>query len=388
VVLDERLDLTKRPHILYLIDILWGLAGAEGALLRLVRLLPKDRYRCTIGTFRLRPGLSLLDDCPCPVHEFPVGRVASAGALRSALKLRAFIRSEHVDIVHTFFQTADLVGGTVAKLSGVPVLVSSRRDMGILLSDRHRMAYRLVNPWFDQVQAVSAAVREQAIRTEGLDPQKVVTIPNGIDVEAISASDGVAGLRESLELGAAGPVVLTVGHLRRVKGTDVLIRAAAKVCQRYPDALFLIAGAVHDSGFARELHALAAELGVASNVRFLGEAKNAWGLMKLCDVFCLLSRSEGMSNALLEAMACGRPAVATAVGGTPEVIEDGRSGFLVASGDDATAAERILRLLDDRESARAMGEAARRVVEERFSAERMIRDTVIQYDALLEGRAA
>ena len=78
MVLDSRLDVSaRRPHVLYLIDILWGMAGAEGALLRTVRLLPADRYRSSIGTFRLRPGLALLKDCPCPVREFPIQRVAS-----------------------------------------------------------------------------------------------------------------------------------------------------------------------------------------------------------------------------------------------------------------------------------------------------------------------
>ena len=376
----------ERPHILYLIDVLWGLAGAEGALLRTARLLPKDRYRCSIGTFRLRPGLALPDDGACPVCEFPLDRVFSVGALRAALRLREFIRSEHVDIVHTFFQTADLVGGLVAKLSGVPVLVSSRRDMGILLTQRQRYGYRLLNPLFDQVQAVSAAVREHAIRTEGLDPAKVVTVPNGIEIEKVTASNGMLALRASLDLHDTWPVILTVGHLRRVKGTDVLIRAAGRVCRRYPGAVFLIAGSVHEPDYVRELQALVAQLGLERNVRFLGKSDKAWTLLKLCDVFCLLSRSEGMSNALLEAMACGRPCVATAVGGTPEVIENGRSGWLVPSGDDAAAAERILSLLEDGERAREMGEAARRVVEERFSAQRMIGETVKMYDALLEGR--
>jgi L-malate glycosyltransferase len=385
MVLDARLDMrSHRPHILYLIDILWGMAGAEGALLRTVRLLPKDRFRCSIGAFRLRPGLALLKDCPCPVREFPIARVASLGALLEALRLRDYIRSEKVDIVHTFFHTADLLGGLVAKLSGCPV-ISSRRDMGILLSAKHRLAYRLMNPMFDRVEAVSSAVRDQAIRSGGLDPAKVVTIPNGIELARIDAANGTAALRDSLALGS-GPVVLALGHIRRVKGADVFIRAAARVVARYPEAVFLIAGSVQEPEYGRELEALVAELGLERNVRFLGRTAQAPALLKLCDVFCLLSRSEGMSNALLEAMACGRPSVATAVGGTPEVVEDGLNGFLVANGDAAAAAERILSLLDDPARASSMGQAARRTVEERFSSERTMGELVRMYDALLATR--
>jgi glycosyltransferase involved in cell wall biosynthesis len=103
----------------------------------------------------------------------------------------------------------------------------------------------------------------------------------------------------------------------------------------------------------------------------------------MCDVFCQPSRSEGMSNALLEAMGCGLPCVATGVGGTPEVLEDGRTGYIVPSEEHHAAANRILALLGDPEGARTMGSLARRVVEERFSAEGMIRNMVGRYDQLL-----
>ncbi len=113
---EEAMQSTRRPiHILYLIDVLWGLGGAEGVLLRIPQLLPKDRYRCTIGTFRLRPESPIFDQLPCPVREFPVSRVFGMGALRTACELRRFIRTENVQIVHTFFESADLLGGLVAR---------------------------------------------------------------------------------------------------------------------------------------------------------------------------------------------------------------------------------------------------------------------------------
>ncbi len=373
----------ERPrHILYLIDNLWGPGGAEGVLLRTVRLLPQERYRCSIGTFRLRPEAPMLNNLPCPVHEFPVEHTLSVAALRAAIKLREFIRSEKVDIVHTFFETADLLGGLVARLSGCPVLVSSRRDMGILRAAKHRFAYRLLHPLFDQVQAVSGAVRDHAIRTEGLDPKKVVTIPNGIEIERITSANGHMALRKSLEIGDAWPLIITVGHIRRVKGIDVLIHAAAEVCGEFPKATFLIVGGVNEPNYERELQELVKQLGLERNVRFLGASDKVWPLLKACDIFCLPSRSEGMSNALLEAMACGLPCVATAVGGTPEVLEDGETGYLVPVENPNAAAEKIMRLLRSPDEAHKMGQAARRVVEERFSVERMVNEMVSRYDGL------
>jgi glycosyltransferase involved in cell wall biosynthesis len=375
-------------HILYLIDVLWGLGGAEGVLLRIPKLLPKDRYRSTIGTFRLRPESPVFDQLPCPIREFPVNRVFGMGALRTALNLRQFIRSERVQIVHTFFESADLLGGLVAKLSGVPVVISSRRDMGILRSTRHRIAYRLMSPIFSQVQAVSGAVRQETIRADRINPDKVVTIANGIEIEKLAAAHGSPAWRHSLRLEGAAPLIVSVGHIRRVKGFDVLLRAAAEVCQVYPQATFLIVGSVQEPDCHSHLLDLVSQLHLEHNVRFLGkmESEDVWSLLKLCDVFCQPSRSEGMSNALLEAMACGLPCVATAVGGTPEVLEDGRTGYIVPSQDHHAAATRMLALLGDPQRARSMGSLARLVVEERFSAQSMIRNMVGMYDQLLGAR--
>jgi glycosyltransferase involved in cell wall biosynthesis len=377
-----------RVHVLYLIDVLWGLGGAEGVLSRIPGLLPQDRYRCTIGTFRLRPASPIFDGFSCPIREFPVSRVFGRQALRAAMDLRRFIRTERVRIVHTFFESADLLGGLVAKLSGCRVVVSSRRDMGILRSTRHRIAYRVMSPLYSQVQAVSGAVRRETIRADGIDPDKVVTIPNGIEIDKLAAANGAGAMRRGLELEDARPLIVTVGHIRRVKGLDVLLRAAARVCAACPEATFLIVGSVQEPECDRELRDMVRQLGLERNVRFVGkmDSHNVWSLLKLCDVFCLPSRSEGMSNALLEAMGCGLPCVATAVGGTPEAIDDGRTGHLVPSEDYGAMATRILDLLDDRERAREMGRRAKREVEERFSAQSMIGNMVTMYDQLLGGQ--
>ena len=375
----------RRTHVLYLIDMLRGLGGAERVLLRMAKLLPRDRYQCTIGTFRFQPDAAVMRELSCPVREFPIRRMIGWQAFRSALALRRFIQSEQVEIVHTFFESADLLGGPVARLSGCPVVISSRRDMGILRATRHHLAYRLISPVFDQVQAVSEAVRQQTIRTDRLDPQKVVTIPNGIEIEKMIAVNGV-GACHKLGLEGASPLIVSVGHIRRVKGFDVLLRAAAEVCRAYPKAMFLIVGSTQETDCERNLRDQVRQLSLQGNVRFLGKMDNeaVWSLLKCCDVFCLPSRSEGMSNALLEAMGCGLPCVGTAVGGTPEVLEDGRTGYVVPPEDDAALARSIRSLLDHPERARQMGRLAQAVIEERFSAASMVRSLMRTYDELLD----
>jgi glycosyltransferase involved in cell wall biosynthesis len=363
-----------RPHILYLIDVLWGAGGAERALLRTAQLLPQDRYRLTVGTFRLRPALAMEADFGCPVIEFPLGRVTGRNVLRTAARLARFIRRERVDLVHTFFETSDLLGGLVAKLSGRPV-ISSRRDMGFLRRGRTQWAYRMLGSMFDEIQTVSEAVRHEMISRDRLNPDRVVTIPNGIPF-------GLPAAKTRLE--GASPVVLSVGNIRRIKGTDVIIQTARRVAAWYPGVRFLIAGSDHDERYAAEMRALVKHLGLEQQVRFLGNVEDIAPLLERADLFCLLSRSEGMSNALLEAMSASLPCVATAVGGTPEVMAGELRAMLVPSEDPDAAACKIIELLSNPAEARRMGRMARARVESNFTAQRMVENLALRYDHLLK----
>src|SRR5262249_30250219 len=152
-------------------------------------------------------------------------------------------------------------------------------------------------------------------------------------------------LRSSMRISENAPLIVTVGNIRRVKGTDVLIQSAVRVVRDFPEAMFLVVGRQSEAEYFEELNAQIENLGIRDNIRFVGESSGVFPLLKACDVFVLPSRSEGFSNALIEAMACGLPCVATRVGGNPEAIEDGKNGYLVDSGDAEATAERILALL-------------------------------------------
>ncbi|MBI3670231.1 MAG: glycosyltransferase [Acidobacteria bacterium] len=375
-----------RPHILYVIDELCEMGGAERVLLNTIRLLPRDRFRCSLVTFRTEPRLGIFEDFPCPWHLFPLRRTYDWNALRVAAQIRRLIRAERVRIVHTFFETSDLWGGLVAKLSGCPILVSSRRDMGILRQAMHHRAYRLINPLFDRVLAVSEEVRAFCIQHDRLASEKVLTLYNGIETERAAASADPAALRASLGLDGASHIVSTVAHVRRVKGLDIFIQAAAAVCREFPRAVFVVIGDNHEPAHFRELDQLTDSLGLAGNVKFLGPSEQVFSLLKMSDVFCLPSRSEGFSNALVEAMACGLPCVATRVGGNAEALSDGENGFLVAPEDAAATADRILTLLRQPARAQQMGRAAREVAEVKFTQDAMMKNLVGVYERLLDAK--
>jgi len=373
----------KPIKVLFLIDSIWGAGGAEVSLLRLIERLPPERYQCSVVTFHSDEVANpFVARFPCPVNIWPMTSFLHVSTLGSINRLRRLVRQEKFDIVHTFFPASDLLFGPIAKLSGASVLISSRRDMGIVRQAWHRPAYRLVRRMYDQVHAVSEEVRRYAIRSDGLDPRRVITIHNGVDADM-----GVERVRP--ENGSGQLIVSMVANVRRVKGIDIFLRAAALVKPRFPNARFRIAGVfgtnVEHLIYKNEVLRLRKMLDLEQQVDFLGASTQVPQFLASSDVFVLPSRSEGFSNALLEAMVCGLPAIATQVGGNPEILEDGVSGFLVPAEDPGAIADRIMRLLADPELRRRQGAAGRERVLERFTIEMMVNRVIAAYELLLSG---
>gem|GEM_PF-310763 len=371
-----------RPHVLFLIDHLLARGGGEGNLLKLVQLLPPDLVRCSVATFRINPEIRA--SITVPVHVFSMRRVYHLSSFKAACALRKLIRDERVDIVQTYFETSNLWGGLVAKLSGASLL-SSRRDMGILRKAKHEFAYRLVNRISDRVLAVSEEVKRLCIDQERIDPAKVSVVYNGVDLEQLAAgstSNPFAGA----EWAKASHVITCVANIRKIKGVDVLVRCAERVCREIPGTVFVIAGSLWERDYSQEIQDLIRSHGLENNIKLLGFVEDPTPLLRMSNAFCMLSRSEGFSNALLEAMACGVPSVVTSVGGNPEAIRDGENGFLVSTEDDQAAAERLLFLLRNPGQAALMGEAARATVQTRFSAQTMISQLLEVYRELMAQR--
>ncbi|HEY6349368.1 MAG TPA: glycosyltransferase [Candidatus Angelobacter sp.] len=374
----------SRVHVLFIIDELCEMGGAERVLLKMVRLLPSDRFRCSILTFKLNRNAEALKDISCPLHVLPLRKTYDWNALRVARQIRRFIKQEKVSIVHTFFETSDLWAGPIARLSGCPVLISSRRDLGILRSRKHRMGYKLLGRLYDGVLAVSPQVREFCIEHDGLNPAKVRTLFNGMDIEQALPSGNRVAMRQEMGIADDIPVITTVGNIRRVKGIDVLIQAAALVCRKHPKALFLVVGRKSEQEYCRELENEISSLGLAGNFRFLGSREDVLAILRMSDAFCLPSRSEGFSNALIEAMAARLPCVVTNVGGNSEVVKQGETGFLVTSEDFQDLAARLTHLLDDPSLATEMGVRGEEVVHSRFTVQAMMEELVQVYQDLLE----
>jgi glycosyltransferase involved in cell wall biosynthesis len=380
----------SRPlRILFIIDSL-SLGGAELCLIRLTSQLPRDQFQCRVLTFHNTPDSApMLDAFKCPVDHWPLSNIWDSAALGSSIRLFRLIQREEIDIVHTFFQTSDLWAGPIAKLAGVKALISSRRDMGFLRRPKHNLAYRLLHRIFDQVQAVSEGVRRWTIATDGIDPERVVTIHNGIDTNLSASAREVAELRQNLQIGPERVVITTVANLRHVKGIDVLVRAAALASQKFPECLFLVAGDdSHPSrrGYVEEIGDLVKSLGIERSFRLIGQSSQIPALLSLSDIFVLPSRTEGLSNALLEGMLFGLPCVATTVGGNPEVVIDNQTGYLVPPDDPGAMADRIQKLLQDPELRQRLGRASRARIEQDFTVAEMTSRVADAYRRALRQR--
>jgi glycosyltransferase involved in cell wall biosynthesis len=336
------------------------LGGAENAMLMLLESLDRTAWEPTL----------LLDDAPGvePLAEraaslgVPVLRIAPlplglAGA-RRVPALARLLRRERPQVFHAHMSSpvACKWALTAAVLARVPAVLGTVQVGEYEPPDRS--AYwqlRLLAGRVGRYLAVSGAIAEELVERLGWPAAKIEVSYNAVDPERAAVA-APPGLREQLGGSATGTLVLTPARLDAQKGHRVLLEAATEV----PDACFLLAG----EGPEREgLEARARELGVEDRVRFLGRREDVPQLLAAADLFALPSLYEGSSLAVLEAMAAGTPVVSSAIGGTDELIEDGRSGLLVPPGDAEALAAALRRALDDRELREALATRARERVD-------------------------
>ena len=366
------------PHILLLLDQFpKSLGGGERIVLRLAALLPAYKFQVSILTFGIHPESSVLSlTIPCPVYLLPIKRTYDLTALRAARSLGRFLKRHDIGLVQTFFESSDLWGGAVVRLLSSARLVWSRRDMGILRERKHQLAYRLLGFMPHGVFAVSQQVRQHVIDVDGVDPAKVRVVYNGLDLDHFTDA--------SRHLTMAGKLrIVTVGNIRKVKGHDVLVHAAALVLELFPNASFYIAGEILDAPYFGALQEQIEKSGRSSQFHFVHDMRDVAAFLESADLFVLPSRSEGFSNAILEAMAAALPVVATDVGGNAEAIRHGETGLIVPANDPTALALAINELLSEPARMRSMGEAGRIRVGELFTAQAMMNTVSQAYGELL-----
>lgn len=376
--------MTAPRRIVHVISSL-AVGGAQGHLLQLLAE-PTDGVQQDVIYFRDHDLRSDAERLAGRVHHVPM---AGPWGWTRLPQLTAAIARGRYDVVHTHLLRADMYGALAARAARVPGLVATKHNLEARLEHPiWRWLHRRTAGMPDITIGISDAVRAWAVTTGGVPAAKTRVVLYGIDAAPFADLDRAAA-RAELGIEAGARVVLCPARLDPQKNHGMLLRAFERVHRELPDAVLLLAGGrqLGSEIYERDLHTLADLIDVDGAVRWLGVRSDMSRLLAACDVVALASDWEGFGLALLEAMAAGRPVVATAVGGVPEVVSDGESGILVAAGDMFGFAKALIRLLHDDATRQRMGTAAARRARETFAIDHMRTATQAVYDEALGARA-
>lgn len=371
-----------RLRVVALVDGLGVAGGGERFARQLTLHLDPDRFDRVYCATRWRA-----DEAEDPAAATAIEELVDSGVAflrlerRSTLGLLAWrpllrmLRSNPADVIHAHKFGSNVWGAVIARLSRTPVFIAHEQTWSFEGKPIRRFLDReLIARRADTFVAVSTEDRRRMIELEQIDPDKVIFMPNAVPSAPPRAGHDV---RAELGIEPTAPVIGAVAVLRPQKALEVLLQACVPLRERFADLRVLFAG----DGTERErLERLAASLGLDGTVRFLGLRNDIPDVLAALDVSVSSSHYEGTPLALMESMDAGVPVVATRVGGTPDLIEDGVQGVLVPPRDPAALAAAIAGLLDDPERRREMGERAR----ERRSSEFDIEVSAARFGELYE----
>lgn len=356
--------MSDRPtRVSFFIDNL-SRAGTETQLLALIRTLDRSRVEPSLAMLDGTTAESLeLAPTDCKLIRLGLKTFSNLRATaRAARRLMRFWKRRQADIVQTYFLDSTYFGVPLARAAGIPHVIRVRNNLGHWVTPAHLRLGRIVGRMAHSTLTNSEPGRLALRDSEQLDESKIDVLENGVDLDRFTTIPPPSR--------TGGVTIGTLANLRPVKGVDVLLRAFRLVADQYPTTRLLIAG---DGEQRDELEALATSLGLTSQVTFLGRVSDVPRFLAEIDVAVMPSRAEGMSNAILEFMAAGRPLVATAVGATPKLLMDGTLGMLVPPGDEGLLAEALMQLISDEDYSAAIAETARGHVHRHFGRDAMCR---------------
>ncbi|HZI43473.1 MAG TPA: glycosyltransferase [Gemmatimonadaceae bacterium] len=371
----------KRVRVAFCIDNM-GIGGTELNALRTAERLDRSRFDVSVVCLQDQgPLLARYRKQGIPVLTLPVRRLHGFSALRQGVRFCRYLVRQRVDIVHSHDVYNNIFATSWARLARTPVVIASRRWW----DDVPRAALRIVNRhacrFADCVIANSRTVADLLVTEDRMDGERVAVISNFVDESAFTPPPA-GRIMPLADLGVPPEsiVIGCVAGLRPVKDHQSLIAAIAALRPRWPSVRLVLVG----DGEARpSLERLTRQLGLADVVHFAGIRANEPNLHHLFDISVLCSVSEAFPNSIVEAMAAGKPVVATRVGGIVDAVADGRTGLLVAPRDPTALASAIEQLLIKPERRRDMGRAGARRARAQFHVNHVLPSLESLYDRLL-----
>lgn len=364
-----------RHPVLFMIQHL-DKGGSEIHLGELLENLDRERFEPHLIYFRGGLVSRKLEELDwIRMTQMPVTRAYDLSGLRAIARVRRYLREHRIRAVVTYHFAADFIGTLAAWGRRRPPVVSSRRDMGFTRTWRQKWIGRRLDRGVARYVAVSDAVRHAIARDEHVDLDKIEVVYNGIDPETLNVSEGdSAAEREALGLAPEDRVIACVAGLNPIKCHLTLVDAFERLRAQHPGEPFklLIAG---EGRMRPTIEEYVRERNLGEHVLMPGHRPAPAADFLLGEVAVLPSESEGFSNTIVQAMAMSRPVVACRVGGNPEAVVEGETGFLVEPRNAEALAEAMGRLLSDSDLARRMGDAGRRRALEQFTRRHMIERT-------------
>lgn len=343
-------------------------------LCSLAASLDRTRFRPIVALFRAGWLQEQCENLGIETHIFPNGGFLQSEWVKACIRL---VRREKVAIIHAHEFDANVHGTLAAFLARTPIVVTIHGKHYYWTALRRRLAYRAISR-YATVVAVSRDLKEFIAREVGITRDRITVVHNGVNPLSPISQEDRDHCRAELGIPPCDQVIGAVGSLYSVKGHRFLIDAVPQVLKRFPDTTFLIVGRGELEVALKEQ---TERLGVANKVMFLGLRQDVPRLLAVMDIFALSSLSEGLSMAILEAMTAGKPIVATRVGGNPELVEEGRTGFLVESQSSQALVTALEILLGNRDTARQMGLCGREKAGREYGVEGMVREYVALYEA-------
>lgn len=301
------------------------------------------------------------------------------------MRLVRVLSQEHVTILQTHGARANFYGRVAGWLAGVPAVISTvHNSLADYETNRlkrwiYSRALQVTRPWTSRIICVSDAIRRDAVHDDPAVASLTETVHNGVGQPMPQARADRSKVRQELGL-TDGPLLVMVARLTEQKGHRDLIEAVGLLRDRWPQLQIVCVG---DGELRKPLESLAAERGLSSMCRFVGARDDVMDFYAAADGVVLPSHSEGFPFVILEALAMGKPVIATRVNGVPEVIEHMKTGFLVSPRDVAGLAGAIQFFLERPERAMQLGNAGRALVQAQFTVDRMVEKTVAVFDAAL-----
>ncbi len=369
-------DVASEDRQIRVAQIVTGLVlgGAGQVMSAIARNVDRSRFHvdfyCVIEGGPLQEELERLGFRVTVQKAFDFRRRVGVYNIREILILARHLRRGRYDVVHTHLFPADVVGRIAARLAGVPVVVKTLHNMGWWKGRRQLLADRLLARRTARVICVSEYQRQAVLQQERLAPERVVTIPNGVDISRFGPAANRARLLASAGLAEGGPVVGTVGRLIEEKGHIYLLQAIPLILRRHPDAQFLIVG---DGRLRPRLASYLADKPFRDRVSITGLRPDVPEMLSLMDVFVFPSLSEGFPIAPIEAMAARRPVACSKIPQLDGVVFDEETGLSFPPADPPALAAAVCRLLDEPSLRVRLANNAFRLVSETYTETCMMR---------------